>query len=185
MQMIFSETKLKGAYIIEIEKREDNRGFFARTWCQREFVLHNLNPCVVQSNTSFNIRKGTLRGLHYQAAPHAETKLIRCVKGSIYDVIVDLRPDSPAYTQYISAELTAENYRMLYVPAYFAHGFMTLKDNTEVVYQVSEFYSPESERGIRWNDPSFQIKWPSAVKVISDKDASWSDYILQKTGENK
>ena len=174
--MVFSETRLKGAYIIEIEKREDNRGFFARTWCQREFVLHKLNPHVVQSNMSFNIKKGTLRGLHYQAASHAETKLIRCVKGSIYDVIVDLRSDSPTYAQYFSAELSAENYRMLYVPVYFAHGFMTLEDNTEVVYQVSEYYAPESERGIRWNDPAFQIKWPSNVKVISDKDASWPDY---------
>ncbi|MCK4826502.1 dTDP-4-dehydrorhamnose 3,5-epimerase, partial [bacterium] len=153
--MIFTETQLRGAYIIEIEKLKDNRGFFARTWCQKEFEEHGLTPRVVQANVSSNKKKGTLRGMHYQIAPYEETKLVRCTRGAIYDVIIDLRPASPTYTQWVGVELTADNYKMLYVPENFAHGFQTLEDNTEVTYQVSQFYTPGSESGIRWGDPAF------------------------------
>jgi len=176
--MKFLETKLKDAHIIEIEKLKDHRGFFARTWCQKEFEEHNLVSRVRQANVSYNKKKGTLRGMHYQLSPYEETKLVRCTKGAIYDVNIDLRPASPTYTQWIGAELTAENYKMLYVPENFAHGFLTLKDDTEVTYQVSQFYTPGSERGIRWDDPAFNIDWPTEVKVISDKDKNWPDYKL-------
>lgn len=176
--MIFFETKLKGACIIEIQKMEDERGFFARAWCQKEFAEHNLTPRVVQANVSFNKKKGTLRGMHYQIAPYEEAKLVRCTSGAIYDVIIDLRPDSPTYKEWTGVELTAKNYKMLYVPENFAHGFQTLLDNTEVTYQVSQFYSPGSEQGIRWNDPTFGIEWPLAIQVISDKDKNWPDYQL-------
>jgi dTDP-4-dehydrorhamnose 3,5-epimerase len=174
--MIFTETKLPGVYLIDIEKREDQRGFFARAWCQKEFEAHGLTPRVAQANISFNKYKGTLRGLHYQVVPYAETKLVRCTRGAIYDVIIDLRPDSPTYMQWLGVELTAENYKMLYVPEEFAHGFQTLTDNTEVIYQVSQFYTPEAEGGLRYNDPAFGIEWPLEVQVISDKDKSWPDY---------
>ena len=176
--MIFTETKLKGAYVIEIEKLKDNRGFFARAWCQNEFKAHGLTSRVVQVNVSSNKKKGTLRGMHYQLSPYEETKLIRCTRGAIYDVIIDLRPSSPTYAQWIGVELTEENYKMLYVPENFAHGFQTLEDDTEVTYQVSQFYMPGSESGIRWNDPAFSIDWPIQVQVISDKDKSWPDYTL-------
>lgn len=176
--MIFTATKLKGAYIIEIEQLKDNRGFFARSWCQKEFEGQGITSRVVQANVSFNKLKGTLRGMHYQLAPYEETKLVRCTKGAIYDVIIDLRRASPTYAQWIGVKLTAENYRMLYVPEDFAHGFQTLKDGTEVTYQVSQFYTPGSESGIRWNDPAFNIEWPLEVQVISDKDKNWSDYTL-------
>jgi dTDP-4-dehydrorhamnose 3,5-epimerase len=171
--MIFHETKLKGAYIIDPEKREDERGFFARSWCQREFEQHGLVSEAVQANISFNRKKGTLRGMHYQAAPHEETKLVRCTRGAIYDVIIDVREDSPTYRDWIGVELTAGNYRMLYVPKGFAHGFQTLADDAEVVYQVTQFYTPGAERGIRWDDPAIRIDWPLAVQSISDKDANW------------
>ena len=174
--MIFTETKLPGAYLIDIEKREDERGFFARSWCQKEFEAHGLVPRVAQANISFNKYKGTLRGMHYQAAPFAETKLVRCTRGAIYDVIVDLRPDSPTCMQWLGVELTAENYKMLYVPEGFAHGFQTLIDNTEATYQVSQFYTPEAEGGLRYNDPTFNIDWPLEVQVISDKDRNWPDF---------
>lgn len=174
--MIFAETKLPGAYLIDIEKRGDQRGFFARAWCQKEFEAHGLIRRVVQANISLSKRKGTLRGMHYQAAPYAEAKLVRCTRGAIYDAIIDLRPDSPTYMQWLGVELTAENYRMLYVPEGFAHGFQTLVDNTEVAYQVSQFYTPEAEGGVRYNDPAFGIEWPLEVQVISDKDKSWPDY---------
>ena len=174
--MIFKETKLKDAYLIEIEKLEDRRGFFARAWCQREFEAHGLVSRIVQANISYNRKKGTLRGLHYQVAPYAETKLVRCTRGAIYDVIIDLRPDSPTYMQWLGVELTAENYKMLYVPEGFAHGFQTLADETEVTYQVSQFYTPGAEGGVRYNDPAFGIEWPLAVQVISDKDQNWPDY---------
>jgi dTDP-4-dehydrorhamnose 3,5-epimerase len=174
--VIFSETKLKDAYILEIKKLEDNRGFFGRSWCQREFEEHGLVPCIVQANVSFNIKKGTLRGLHYQVAPHEETKLVRCTRGALYDVIIDLRPDSPTYKQWLGVELTADNYKMLYVPKGFGHGFITLEDKTEASYQVSQFYTPGAEGGIRYNDPAFDIRWPVEVTVISDKDSSWADY---------
>jgi dTDP-4-dehydrorhamnose 3,5-epimerase len=173
----FAETKLRGACIIEIEKLKDERGFFARTWCRKEFEAHGLTSSVVQANVSFNKKKGTLRGMHYQIAPYEEAKLVRCTRGAIYDVIIDLRPGSPTYKQWFGVDLTAENYQMLYVPENFAHGFQTLSDNTEVTYQVSQFYTPGSERGIRWDDPAFSISWPLKIQVISDKDTSWPDYI--------
>jgi dTDP-4-dehydrorhamnose 3,5-epimerase len=174
--MIFIETKLKGAYIIKIEKIEDQRGFFARTWCQKEFEAHGLVAHVAQGNLSFNQKKGTLRGMHYQIAPCEETKLVQCLRGAIYDVIIDLRPNSPTYKQWIGAEITAENHKMLYIPKGFAHGFITLADETEVSYLISEFYAPEYARGVRYNDPTFGVEWPIEVRVISDKDKHWADY---------
>ncbi len=175
--MIFNETKLNGAYIIEIEKREDERGFFARGWCQREFEAHGLTPHMAQANISLSKKKGTLRGMHYQVAPYAEAKLVRCTQGALYDIIIDLRLDSPTYQQWLGVELTADNYKMLYVPEGFAHGFITLEDFTEANYQVSQFYTPGAERGIRYNDPAFGIEWPLEVQVISAKDQSWPDYL--------
>ena len=177
--MIFTETQLKGAYIVEIKKLKDNRGFFARAWCQKEFEEHGLTPRVVQANVSSNKKKGTLRGMHYQIAPYEETKLVRCTRGAIYDVIIDLRPDSPTFKQWIGVELTEKNYKMLYVPENFGHGFQTLDDNTEVTYQVSQFYAPGSESGIRWDDSAFGIEWPLEVQVISDKDKNWPDYVVE------
>jgi dTDP-4-dehydrorhamnose 3,5-epimerase len=178
--MKFHETELSGAYIIEPEKREDDRGFFARSWCQKEFEQHGLIPRVVQANISHNKKKGTLRGMHYQAAPYEETKLVRCTRGAIYDVIIDVRPASPTYRKWLGVELTAGNYKMLYVPEGFAHGFQTLEDDSEVVYQVSQFYTPGFERGVRWNDTAFQIEWPLAPTTMSDKDASWVDFTGQR-----
>lgn len=175
--MLFHETRLEGAFVIELEKRADTRGFFARGWCQKEFEDHGLVAQVVQTNISYNRKKGTLRGMHYQVAPVEETKLVRCVRGGIYDVIIDLRSESPTYKQWMGVELTAENYKMLYVPENFAHGVQTLEDDTEVIYQVSQFYTPGAERGIRWNDPAFRIEWPRDIEVISDKDADWPDYM--------
>lgn len=175
--MIFTETELPGAYLIEIEQRIDERGFFARTWCRNEFEQHGLVANIVQVNMSSNHRQGTLRGMHYQRPPYAETKLIRCTKGAIYDVIIDLRPDSPTYLRWIGVELTDDNYRMLYVPEGFAHGFQTLADTTEVTYQVSAFYTPGAEGGARYNDPQFAINWPLPVAVISEKDATWPDFV--------
>ena len=177
--MIFTETSLKGAFIIELERIEDARGFFARTWCQKEFEAHGLSTRLVQCNVSFNKKPGTLRGMHYQTTPHEEAKLVRCTSGVIYDAIIDLRPESPTYLQWIGAELTADNRRMLYVPENFAHGYQTLTHDTEIFYQVSQFYSPESERGVRWNDPAFGIEWPETENIIvSEKDKDWPDYIL-------
>ena len=173
--MIFRETKLKGAFIIELERLEDERGFFARTWCQLEFEAHGLNPRLVQCNVSFNKEKGTLRGMHYQIAPHAEAKLVRCTMGAIYDVILDLRPDSPTFKEWLGVELTAENRRILYVPEGFAHGFQTLEDNTEVFYQMSEFYHPECARGVRWDDPALAVEWPIENAITSAKDRSHRD----------
>ncbi len=174
--MIFAETELSGAFVVDLERREDERGFFARAWCAREFADHRLSARLVQCNLSFNRLRGTLRGMHYQVPPHAEVKLIRCTRGAIHDVIVDLRPDSPTYKEWLGIELSAENGRMLYVPEGFAHGYQTLADDTETFYQVSEFYAPGAEQGVRWNDPSFRIEWPLAVSSISEKDASWPDY---------
>lgn len=176
--MIFKEAMLRGSYVIDLDKREDDRGFFARAWCTKDFEAHGLTSRVVQANTSFNKRKGTLRGMHYQIHPSPEAKLIRCIRGSICDVIIDLRPSSSTYKQWISVELTAENRRALYVPEYFAHGFITLEDNTEILYLVSEFYSPECERGVRYNDPAFEIVWPVKIEVISKKDETWPAYQL-------
>lgn len=173
--MIFRETKLKGAFIIEVEKREDDRGFFARAWCKKEFDEHGLTASMVQSNIAFSKRKGTLRGLHYQGAPYGEVKVVRCTKGSLYDVMVDLRPGSSTYRQWVGVELTSSNHKMMYVPEGFAHGYQTLEDNTEVMYQVSQFYFPAFERGIRYDDPGVGIDWPLIDKIISDKDKGWPD----------
>jgi len=175
--MIFEETPLPGAFVIRLERREDDRGFFARSWCQHEFAAHNLIDRIVQVNTSYNRLRGTLRGMHWQQAPHAETKLVRCTRGALYDVIVDLRPDSPAYKRWVGVELTADNRDMLYVPEGFAHGFQTLVDGTEAIYQVSQFYTPGAERGARHDDPAFDIGWPLPVAAISDKDGGWPDYL--------
>jgi dTDP-4-dehydrorhamnose 3,5-epimerase len=174
--MIFRETELVGVVVIEPERLEDERGFFARTFCQREFKAHGLNSRVAQCNLSFNHRKGTLRGMHYQLEPHREVKLVRCTRGAIFDVIVDLRPESPSYCRWVGVELSEENRRMLYVPEGFAHGYQTLVDNSEVVYQVSEFYAPGSERGVRFDDPTFGIAWPCEVTVISEKDSQHPRY---------
>ncbi|MDT4969336.1 MAG: dTDP-4-dehydrorhamnose 3,5-epimerase [Acidobacteriota bacterium] len=173
--MEFIPTKLKGAFIIEPIRLEDERGFFARTWSQREWEAQDLNPRLVECNISFNRKKGTLRGLHYQAAPDAQAKLVRCTLGSVYDVIVDLRPDSATFKKWFAAELTAENRRMLYVPEGLAHGFQTLEDDSEVFYQMSAYYAPESAAGIRWNDPAFGVEWPLPVEVIAPRDASYKD----------
>lgn len=171
--MIFTETRLKDAFIIDLEPRQDHRGFFARTFCAREFSDLGLKPTVAQCNLSFNSKPGTLRGMHYQTAPATETKLVRCTQGAIYDVIIDMRPDSPTFLSHIGVELTAENRRALYVPEMFAHGYQTLTDAAEVVYQVGEFYTPGYESGLRYNDPAFGIEWPLAVTEISEKDAAW------------
>ncbi len=176
--MIFRTTGLKDAFIIEIQKFEDSRGFFGRTFCQKEFEKSGIAMNVAQANVSYNKTKGTLRGMHYQAAPFGEAKLVRCTRGSIYDVIIDVRPDSPTYKQWTGVELSADCYSMLYVPENFAHGFLTLEDDTEVIYQVSQFYTPASERGIRYDDPAFRINWPLEVRVISDKDANWPAYSI-------
>jgi dTDP-4-dehydrorhamnose 3,5-epimerase len=174
--VIFRGTRFAGTFVIEPERLEDERGFFARTWCQREFETHRLNPRLVQCSISSNKRRGTLRGMHYQIAPHAEAKLVRCTSGAIYDVIVDLRPESATFAQWLGFDLTADNRRMLYIPEGFAHGFQTLEDNTEVFYQMSEFYEPESARGVRWNDPTFNIEWPLLNPIISDKDKTYQDF---------
>jgi len=174
--MIFDETKLPGAFEIRLEPRSDERGFFARTWCQREFEAHGLKARLVQCSLSFNARKGTLRGMHYQATPCAETKLVRCTKGAIYDVVLDLRPQSTTFKKWIAVILTAENRNAVYVPEGFAHGFLTLEDETEVLYQMSEFYNAESARGVRWDDPAFQITWPQKVQAISQTDRTYANF---------
>lgn len=178
--MIFKKTVLNNALIIEPERIEDERGYFARAWCKKEFEEHGLATDLVQSNISFNKRSGTLRGMHYQAAPFEEIKLVRCTKGAIYDVIIDLNSDSSTFKQWIGVELTEDNNKMLYIPRGFAHGYQTLVNETEVYYQVSEFYSPKSERGIRWNDALFGIDWPEAhERTISDKDRNWPDFVIE------
>lgn len=174
--MKFIETKLKAAYVIELEKIEDERGFFARSWCEKEFAERGLNPNLVQCNISFNRKKGTLRGMHYQAKPYREAKLIRCTKGAIYDVILDLRSDSPTFKQWVAVELTSENRKMLYIPEGLAHGFQSLEDDTEVFYQMSEFYHPEVAKGVRWNDTAFGIEWMENEPIISEKDKSYADF---------
>jgi dTDP-4-dehydrorhamnose 3,5-epimerase len=174
--MLFKETVLKGAFVMEPERIVDERGFFARTWCRSEFEAHGLNPNLVQCNISFNEKKGTLRGMHYQVTPRAEAKLVRCTAGAIYDVIVDLRPDSGTFKQWTGVELNADNRRMLYIPEGLAHGFLTLSDDAEVFYQMSEVYSAEHTRSVRWNDPAFGIQWPDEVLVISVRDRSYPDF---------
>ncbi len=175
--MIFTETKLAGAFVIELERHTDERGFFARTFCQQEFEAHVLKTQVVQCNVSFNKRKGTLRGMHYQAAPFAEEKLVRCTSGSIYDVIIDLRRTSATFKQYFAVELSAENGRMLYIPEDFAHGFQTLQDDTEVFYQMAQRYSAEHARGVRWNDPAFGIEWPEGERIIIERDQNYPNFV--------
>jgi dTDP-4-dehydrorhamnose 3,5-epimerase len=168
---------LEGSYLIELERREDDRGFFARAWCEREFAAHGLNTRLVQANVAWSRQKGTLRGLHFQRPPHAEAKVVRCTKGAIYDVIVDLRPGSPTQKQWLGVKLSADNRRMVYVPEGFAHGYQTLVDDTETFYHVSEFYTPAAEGGVRWDDPAFGIEWPDSVGVLlSEKDRTWPDY---------
>jgi len=174
--VIFKETFLKGAFVIEPERIEDERGFFARTYCRETFQSNNLNPNLAQCNISFNRRKGTLRGMHFQIKPYEEAKLIRVTKGSIYDVIIDLRTDSPTFKQWMAVELSAENRTQLYIPEGFAHGFQTLQDETEMFYQMSEFYRPQSARGIRWDDPAFGIEWPIYEKIISIKDQQYPGF---------
>jgi len=176
--MKFIKTPLSGGCIIEIDQIEDDRGSFARSWCQREFAEHGLNSSVVQCNISFNRKKGTLRGMHYQSKPFEEAKLVRCTRGAIYDVIIDLRENSPSFRKWFAVELSEKNQRMLYVPECFAHGFQTLEDNTEVFYQMSEYYYPEYSRGIRWDDPLFSIEWPEEEGIISEKDQEYPDFAL-------
>ena len=179
--MLFTETRLKGAHLIQLEPLEDDRGFFSRTFCREEFERHGLNPCVAQCSLSYNYRKGTLRGLHYQVAPRQEAKLVRCTAGSIFDVIVDLRPASLTYCQWFGVELGSRQRRvMVYVPEGFAHGFQTLEDDTEIVYQISELYSPDDARGVRWDDPAFAIQWPEEPRVMSERDKSFPDYEVER-----
>lgn len=171
--MRFTGTELRGAFLVDLDMRADDRGFFARTFCAQEFEAHGLKPAVAQCNVSHNHKKGTLRGMHYQVAPATEAKLVRCTRGAIYDVIIDLRPDSPTYLRHVGVELTEDNRSALYVPEMFAHGYQALTDGAEVVYQVSEPYAPGFEQGLRFDDPAFGIAWPEAVSVISEKDATW------------
>ena len=174
--MKFTPTPLAGAYVIDLEKRGDDRGFFARMFCEKEFAAHGLVTHFVQMNNSLSRDEGTLRGLHYQLPPQAETKVIRCVRGALYDVILDLRPGSATFGQHFAVELTAENRTMLYCPKGFAHGFLTLQPDTEAMYLVDAFYAPDAERGIRYNDPRFAVPWPAAPVVISDKDRTQRDF---------
>jgi dTDP-4-dehydrorhamnose 3,5-epimerase len=168
--VIFTETKLKGAFIIDLERREDPRGFFARAFCQSEFKAHGLKPVIAQANIAFNLKKGTVRGMHFQFPPAAETKLVRCTRGAILDIIVDLRPESATFLQWVAVELNEENQRALYLPERFAHGYQTLRDNTDTSYQVGEFYTPAAEGGLMYNDPRLGLKWPLPPTVISEKD---------------
>ena len=177
--VIFTESTLSGAYLIDIQRLEDERGFFARSFCQHEFDDHQLDINFVQCNISFNRSRGTLRGMHYQVSPFEEAKLVRCVRGSIYDVIVDLRPYSETYLKWVGYELSQDNFRMVYVPKGFAHGFITLSDDTEIFYQMSQFYAPQCARGLRWDDPLFQIHWPQPVCSISEKDKNYPDVNLE------
>jgi dTDP-4-dehydrorhamnose 3,5-epimerase len=179
--MIFTETALKGAYIIDMEPREDSRGFFARAFCQREFQGHGLKPVIAQANIAFNRVKGTLRGMHFQFPPVAETKFVRCTRGGILDIIVDLRPESPTYLRHVAVELNEDNYRALYVPERFAHGYQVLRDKTETSYQVGEFYGPGCEGGLMYNDPALGLSWPLPVAVISEKDQDWPSLRAQET----
>jgi len=171
--MNFLETKLKGAFIIEMMRLEDERGYFARSFCQDEFQQEGLNPCVAQCNVSFNLHKGTIRGMHYQDYPYWEVKLVRCTRGMIFDVIIDLRPDSPTYLEWTGVKLSPENYRLIYIPEGFAHGFQTIEDNTEVIYQMSECYHPECSKGVKWDDPTFDIDWPISDVIVSEKDTNF------------
>jgi dTDP-4-dehydrorhamnose 3,5-epimerase len=175
--VIFKETPLAGLFVIEPEKIADQRGFFARTWCQRELAAHGLESQLVQCSISFNRKAGTLRGMHYQVAPCEETKIVRCTRGAVFDVVIDLRPHSPTFKRHVAVTLTGENHIILYIPKGFAHGFQTLEDDTEVLYQMSEFYAPEYARGVRWNDPAFAITWPAADRIINERDQSYPDFV--------
>jgi dTDP-4-dehydrorhamnose 3,5-epimerase len=172
-RLIFTETPLPGSYVIDVEKINDHRGYFARVWCERELRQHGLKTNLAQSNVGFSHRRGTLRGLHFQKAPHAEVKIVRCTRGAIFDVIVDLRPESQAYRQWFGVELTEDNGRMIYVPEEFAQGYLTLADNTEMNYHTSDFFSPETVSGVRYDDPALGIQWPFAATVISEQDRKW------------
>jgi dTDP-4-dehydrorhamnose 3,5-epimerase len=180
--MLFTETELKGAYIIDLERRNDSRGFFARAFCQKEFAALGLKPVIAQANVAFNVKKGTLRGMHFQFPPVAETKVVRCTRGAILDVIVDLRPESPTYLKHVAVELTEDNHRALFVPERFAHGYQVLRDNTETSYQVGEFYTPGAEGGLRYDDPRLGISWPLDISVISEKDQQFK--LLQEIEPN-
>ncbi|MET0151606.1 MAG: dTDP-4-dehydrorhamnose 3,5-epimerase [Candidatus Binatia bacterium] len=171
--MLFTETKLRGAFVIDLERREDNRGFFARAFCQNEFSDHGLKAVIAQANIGFNRRRGCLRGMHFQYPPAAETKVVRCTRGAVLDIIVDLRPESPTFLEHISVELTADNHRAIYIPERFAHGYQALEDDTETSYQVGEFYTPGAEGGLRYDDPALGLTWPLPVSEISEKDAAW------------
>jgi len=171
--MIFTETKLKGAYIIDLERKADSRGFFARAFCQKEFEAHGLKPVIMQANIASNVKRGTLRGMHFQYPPAAETKLVRCTRGAILDIIVDLRPESPTYLDHIAVELNEDNQRALYVPERFGHGYQVLRDNTDTSYQVGEFYTPGCEGGLRYDDPRLKLEWPLPISAISEKDTAW------------
>ena len=174
--MRFTAAPLAGAFVIEAERHEDERGFFARTFCEREFAERGLNPRVAQANVSYNARGGTLRGMHYQRAPHAEAKLVRCTRGAIHDVILDLRRESPTYLRHFAIRLDEENRTLLYVPEGLAHGYLTLEDRTEVSYQMSVAYSPDHGAGVRWDDPAFGIAWPAPVRVIAERDRTYPDF---------
>jgi dTDP-4-dehydrorhamnose 3,5-epimerase len=181
--MTFRELELPGAFLIELDRIEDERGFFARTFCRDEFAEHGLATEIVQANTAFNRRKGTLRGMHFQAAPHEEAKLVRCTRGAVYDVIVDLRRDSPTFTRWVSVELTVENDTMLYVPEGFAHGYQTLEDETETSYLMSQRYEPSAGRGVRWDDPAFGIEWPDeSDRTMNERDRTWPDFSPDAAG---
>jgi dTDP-4-dehydrorhamnose 3,5-epimerase len=180
--MIFTETKLAGAYLIDLDRREDSRGYFARMFCQQEFTAHGLKPLIAQANVGSNLKRGTLRGMHFQYPPAAETKYVRCTRGAILDIIVDLRPESPTYLEHVAVELSADNQRGLYVPERFAHGYITLEDNTDTSYMVGEYYTPGVEGGLRYNDPRLALAWPLPVGVMSEKDAQW--LLLDQVGDD-
>lgn len=174
--MRFTETKVKGALLMDLERREDHRGFFARSWCAREFGARGLISGIAQINVGYTAKKAAVRGMHFQLPPHAEAKTVRCTGGGVFDVVIDLRPDSPTYKQWDGFELTNENHRMLYIPEGCAHGYQTLTDGSEIEYLTSAFYAPESARGVRYDDPAFAVNWPLPVSIISDADRSWPDY---------
>jgi dTDP-4-dehydrorhamnose 3,5-epimerase len=175
--VIFLPTDLPGAFVVEPERRVDERGYFARTWCNREFEESGLNPNMVQCSVSFSPRRGTLRGMHWQATPHSETKLVRCTRGAIWDVIIDIRAESPTFMQHFGVELSAESGRALYIPEGIAHGFVTLGDACEVLYQMSAYHVPEAARGVRWNDPAFEIVWPVTDPILHPRDATYPDFV--------
>jgi dTDP-4-dehydrorhamnose 3,5-epimerase len=178
--MIFQETKIPGVFELHLERKMDERGFFARSWCRDEFETTGLNAHLAQCSISYNVQKGTLRGMHYQSAPYAESKLVRCTRGAIYDVALDLRADSPTFREWIGVTLTADNREMIYIPEGCAHGFLTLEDNSEVFYQISEFYRPEAARGVRWDDPAFGIVWPAEPQLLSERDRDYPDFAWDK-----